>query len=115
MPIQGRSLGDVVARHAHRLNHLLGRTVTRTRLISFALRTTGPRQPRTIQLAFWQRGQPVTARLRTGFGPIELWVGQLCESTAAEDGTHTLRIVKYGYHLIPIHLTELMNVGRGAE
>ena len=52
-----------------------------------------------MQVAFKQAGLPTQARLRTRFGRIDLWAGQLCQSTVGDDGLHTLNIVKYAYYL----------------
>lgn len=59
-----------------------------------------------MQITFRQGGRPARARLSTRFGPVDLWIGQLCESLIEPDRTHTLNVVKYGYHLAQAGVTE---------
>ena len=99
MPIEGKSLGEVVNRLRDHLNLLLARTVTRTPLVRF---TTDPvdRSPSTMQIAFRQNALPVHAPLNTRFGPMGLFIGQVCESVV-EDDVHRLRTLSYKYTLTP--------------
>ncbi len=52
-----------------------------------------------MNIAFVQGGRPTTARLQTRFGPVRLFVGQVCGSVLSTEGRHRLRILKYAYRL----------------
>lgn len=90
MPIEGRTLHEAVGKFRDHLNRVLAHTVTRTPLVAVSLRG--------VHLAFRQAGKPIEARLSTRFGPMGLYLGQICESTASK-GRHRLRTVGYRYTL----------------
>jgi hypothetical protein len=95
VPIEGRTLGDAGRTFCDALNRVLATTVTRTRLVLIALRG-GAR----LQIAFRDAGRPATASLRTSFGPMTLYVGQVCESVPSGK-RHRLITVAYTYTLTP--------------
>lgn len=99
MPIQGGTLGEAAQRFCDHINRALNRTVTETRLVVFEV-------PPRIQVAFRQTGQPIAAQLQTQFGPMDLYLGQVCDSVTGPDGLHTLRTVAYTYTLTPAGVDE---------
>lgn len=94
MPIQGRTPREAAQRFCDHVNHVLARTVAETRLVVFEL-------PPRIQVAFRQAGQPIAARVHTRFGPMGLYLGQVCESIRTSDSLYTLRTIEYKYTLTP--------------
>lgn len=99
MPIQGWTLREAAQRFCDHVNYVLTRTVTETRLVVFEV-------PPRIQVTFRQAGQPIEARLQTRFGPMRLYLGQVCESVRTPDGMHELRTIGYRYTLTPGDKTE---------
>lgn len=95
MPITGRTLHEAAQTFCDHLNRVLSTTVTQTRVVAF-----GPRGARRIQVTFRQAGQPIKAPLRTRFGQMGLYIGQVCDSVI-RGGLHELRTVKYTYTLTP--------------
>lgn len=96
MPITGRTLREAAQKLCDHINRVLSRTVTRTRVVPVG-REGVPR----IEVTFRQGGQPIRARLRTRFGPMGLYLGQVCEWVLKRDRLHQLRTVKYAYTLTP--------------
>ena len=92
MAITGRSLRDAAQHFCDHANGVLTRTVTQTRLVVVGF---APR----VQVVFRQGGRPIAARLRTRFGLMGLFLGQVCESERRADGLHELRTVEYRYYL----------------
>lgn len=82
------------------LNHLLTRTVTETRLV-VAPYTAPPAGSPRMQIAFRRRGVAVQAPLRTRFGRLGLYLGQVCEDLVKPDGRHGVLTIEYGYTLTP--------------
>lgn len=99
MPIQGLTLREAAQRFCDHVNHVLTRTVTKTRLVVFEV-------PPRIQVTFRQAGQPIEARLQTRFGPIRFSFFQVCESLKTPRGIHELRTIAYRYTLTPGEETE---------
>jgi hypothetical protein len=94
MPIQGRTLHEAAQKFCDHCNRVLARTVTETRLVVFEI-------PPRVQVAFRQAGRPIAARLQTRFGPMGLYLGQVCESVMTEEDVHRLRTIEYKYTLTP--------------
>lgn len=93
MPIEGRNLQEAARRFCRYLNRLLARIITQTRLIPI---TVG----QDVQIAFRQQGQVVEAPLKTAFGRLNLYIGQLCGSTVTKR-KHRLFTASYRYALTP--------------
>lgn len=104
MPIEGRSLGDVVRKLGHHLNALLSATVTsQDPLIPLTLvsRSKDGSPPR-MMLSFRRAdGQRVDARLRTRYGTVGLGISQVCESYTTPEHRHRLVTVGYQYTITP--------------
>ncbi len=96
MAITGRTLREAAQIFCDHVNRVLATTITQTRLQVIP----SPTKPQ-VQLAFRQGGRHVTAPLRTRFGPMGLYLGQVCTSERTATGQHELRTVEYKYHLIP--------------
>jgi hypothetical protein len=96
MPIVGRTLREAARTFCDQLNRVLAKTVTQTRLVEFGL----PDAP-TTAATFRQAGNPTEARLRTRYGPMGLYIGQLCGSVPTPDKQHRLVTVEYRYTLTP--------------
>ncbi len=96
MPIMGRTLREAARTFCDELNRVLAKTVTQTRLVEFGLRGAP-----TTTVTFRQAGGPIQAPLRTRFGPMGLYVGQLCGSVLTPDRQHRLITVQYRYTLTP--------------
>lgn len=52
-------------------------------------------------VTFRQAGGPIQAPLRTRFGLVGLYIGQLCGSVPTPDGQHRLVTLEYKYTLTP--------------
>jgi hypothetical protein len=96
MPIRGRSLGEVSRFFVDHLNTLLHATITQTPL-SLELR----RDRNVANVRFRSGVQSSTAALKTRYGPMGLYIGQLCDSVVGDDRLHTLRTTSYRYALVP--------------
>ncbi len=101
MPIVGRTLREAARTFCDELNRVLAKTVTQTRLVEFGLRGA-----RTTTVTFRQAGGPIQAPLTTRFGPMGLYVGQLCGSVPTPDGQHRLITGQYRYTLTPEGMDE---------
>jgi hypothetical protein len=98
MPIEGDSLQAVSRQFCERLNRLLAKTISQQRLI--ALATFGP----LVNISFRQAGPDriaQTAKLRTRFGEMGLFVGFICGATQVKRTTVRLYISQYKYTLTP--------------
>jgi hypothetical protein len=84
-------------RIADRLNGLLHRTITQHRLVTTQAGASSDVVPH-IHLGFRQGG-PVLAPLRSRFGQIGLYVGQIFRARAAGEEGPALIMVKYRYAL----------------
>lgn len=96
MPITGRTPREAAQKFCDHVNRVLAKTVTRARVIPLEVRGV----PR-IQITFRQAGQPTTALLRSRFGPVKFYFGQVCDSVVRPDKLHELRTVTYTYTLTP--------------
>ncbi len=94
MPIRGQTLHKAAQTFCKHANRILNRSVTKGRLIVIDV-------PPRVQIAFRQAGLPVEVPLQTRFGPIGLYLGQVCDSVVGRDGFHTLRTIEYRYTLTP--------------
>lgn len=101
MPIVGRTLPEAARSFCKHLNDLLARTVTQARLREF-----GARGAPTINITFRQAGIVREAPLNTHYGPMGLYIGQLCGSVPTQDGRHRLITVQYKYTLTPAGANE---------
>jgi hypothetical protein len=104
-PPGGRSPGETVRQSAERLNRLLARTVTQSRLVTFHVPPSA-NQPAHYRLTFRQSGRVTEAQLRTRFGPMNLFIGRTYALATDGDGTSTLRITTYRYTLTPTTAAE---------
>lgn len=96
MPIDGRTLGEAARTFCNHLNEVLARTVTQSRLVLL-----GPREGERVQVAFRERGGPAAAPLRTVFGLMGLYLGQVCTAIPMGAGQQRLITVRYRYTLTP--------------
>lgn len=94
------TFGVAVRQYTGHLNRLLAGTVTETRLV-VAPYMAPPAGPPRMQIAFRRRGVAGQAPLRTGFGRVGLYIGQVCEDLVMPDGRHGVLIVEYGCTLTP--------------
>ncbi len=93
MPIEARTLQGAAKTFCDHLNHVLARTVTRTRLQFIDVGED------LIQVAFRQAGRPTTARLTTRFGQMELFLGQNCAAEPTDSKRVRLFTASYKYTL----------------
>jgi hypothetical protein len=77
---------------ADHLNTVLNRTVTRMRLVPLV-------RGDSLMLGFRQAGSATVATLSSTFGPLELYLGQVCRATQAAPGEYQLATVQYGYSI----------------
>lgn len=102
MPIEGRTLWEACHNFCDYLNRVLATTVKETRLVPI-----GPRNATRLQVAFRGGGGRLPAALlRTRFGPMALYIGQLCETIQLGDARQRLVTVEYRYTLTPGDLDE---------
>ncbi len=101
MPIEGRHLRDVSQAFRTHLNVLFSHTITRTPLIAFFVRGTN-----LVQLSFRQGGVPIGVTLSSTFGPVDLYLGQVCDAVEGQQDRVRLRTIKYQYTLTPIGASE---------
>jgi hypothetical protein len=94
MPIRGRSLGDVTRIFVDQLNAILHTTVTQMPL-SFEVAGS------IANIRFRRGIEPAPAQLQTHYGPMGLYIGQLCDSTIDDQRVYTLRTTSYRYALLP--------------
>lgn len=81
-----------------RLNTLLHRTITPQPLIMIPARS-GADGTQRMQFAFRQGGGPVLAELRSDFGVLGLYVGQVCEARPSDQDGPPILTVNYRYAL----------------
>jgi hypothetical protein len=96
MPIRGKSLSEVSRLFVNHLNTFLHSTITQTPLSLELLPDQG-----VANIRFRSGVQSSTAALRTRYGPMALYIGQLCDSVVGDDRLHTLRTTSYRYALVP--------------
>lgn len=96
MPIEGRTLWEAARTFCNHLNEVLARTVTQSRLVLL-----GPTGAERVQVAFRERGGPAVAPLRTVFGPMGLYLGQVCTASPMGPPRQRLITVSYRYTLTP--------------
>ena len=94
MAITGRSLGEAAARFRDHLNSVLARTITQIPLSLLVFE--GKAQ---AMLTFRQDGAPVGVPINSRFGPLRLWIGQVCGASTRDDGTTRLYTSRYRYTL----------------
>lgn len=94
MPIEGRTVFEASRAFSDHLNRLLNRTLTASRVIAF-----GSEESPRIQVAFRQQGRLTSAPLHTKYGPVTLYLGQLCEGVSTTPGRLRLITVEYKYTL----------------
>ena len=91
----GLTLWDAARQFCDHLNEVLATTVTQTRLV--------PVRPRpraiSIQITFRQAGEPIQALLASRFGPLRLYLGQVCDGVPLNEGGVQLRTISYKYTL----------------
>ncbi len=104
MPYLGATLKDAAREFCDALNRVLNMTVTKRRLVE-----VGPKdQPNAQrQVTFRQAGSLVTATLNTRFGPMGLYVGQVCDSVEMQQGRQ-LVTAGYRYTLTPEEADEAL-------
>jgi len=91
----GPSLWRATLQLCEHLNQVLATTVTQTRLVPVEPRARSTR----IQVSFRQGGQPIEALLAARFGPLRLYLGQVCDGVPLSDGRVQLRTISYKYTL----------------
>lgn len=101
MAFEGRTLREANQSFKDHLNQLLAHTITQTPLVAMI-------EPRSslATIGFRQGGVPGSALLRTRFGMMELYLGQVCDGVDAERRRVGLRTIKYQYKLTPAGTTE---------
>ncbi len=92
-PIEGKSLEAVSRRFSDQLNRLLAKTISQHRLVALAIPKRG------VNIAFRQSGIVETAKLKTRFGEMELFIGLLCDAAEVERKLRRLFIAEYKYTL----------------
>lgn len=94
MAITGRSLGEAAARFRDHLNSVLAKTLTQIPLSLMVFE--GKSQ---AMLSFRRDGGPIGVLLKSGFGPVHLWVGQTCGVAEVAGNKHRLYTARYRYTL----------------
>jgi hypothetical protein len=93
MTIRGRSLGEASRIFVDHINSVLHKTLTQTPL---SVEIAG-----SIANIRFRRGiHPATAQIRTRYGIVDLYIGQLCDTILGEQNDHVLRTVSYRYALV---------------
>lgn len=96
MSVSGRNLRELGSARRDQLTSVLARTITGKPLVLV------PVSSDIIQLSFRDSGLPSVAALGTKYGPMNLYVGQVCDVVADEDGGQwVLRTRSYRYTLQP--------------
>ncbi len=95
MPIVAPSVWSAARRFCEHLNEVLATTVTQTRLVPVRSRA----RDIDIEITFRHEGHPIKASLVTRFGPLRLYLGQVCDGISRQDGTVQLRTIRYRYTL----------------
>jgi hypothetical protein len=101
MPFEGRTLREASQLFREHLNRLLSHTITHVPIIV----SIDPRTNRIV-ISFRQGGVPGPVTLRSRFGPLDLYLGQICDGIDGEHERVRLRTVKYQYVLKPVGTTE---------
>ncbi len=96
MPIEGRTVLEASRTFSDYLNRLLNTTLTRSRIQAF-----GPEDSPRINVAFREHAVATSAQLYTKYGPMTLYVGQVCEGVRMPSGMQRLITVEYKYTLTP--------------
>lgn len=94
MPIEGATVYEASKAFSDHLNRLLNRTLTHSRVVAF-----GSDESVRVLLSFREQGRPTSTLLKTKYGPMTLYVGQLCEGVEIAKGRQRLRTVLYKYTL----------------
>jgi len=95
VPIVAPSVWNAARRFYEHLNEVLATTVTQTRLVPVRSRA----REILIEITFRQAGHPIKASLATRFGPLRLYLGQVCDGISRHDGRVQLRTIRYKYTL----------------
>lgn len=101
MPISGRNLREVSTEFAGHLTRLFAKTITSKPLIPTSVEPSG------IYISFRNHGEVAAAPIRTVYGPMDLYVGQLCDAVEDENtGRVSLRTIEYIYTVRPAKMQE---------
>jgi hypothetical protein len=95
MPIEGKSLEAVSRKFCDNLNRLLAKTISQQRLVALTLPGRG------VNIAFRQSGIADTAKLKTHFGEMELFIGLLCGAAQIKRNRFRPFVSEYRYTLTP--------------
>jgi len=90
--LTGKSLGDAAALFTQHLNSVLARTITQAPIVLIAFDD----RPHAM-LSFRRDGGPVGVQLKSDYGPLELWVGQVCGAEEDSNGKSRLYTSEYKY------------------
>jgi hypothetical protein len=93
MTIRGRSLGEASRIFVDHINSVLHKTLTQTPL---SVEIAGS----IANIRFRRGTHPATAQIRTRYGIVDLYIGQLCDTILGEQNDHVLRTVSYRYALV---------------
>lgn len=96
MPIEGDTLRAAAQTFCDWVNRVLNTTVTEARLQILEVQDTPH-----VQFTFRQAGRAITVPLRTRFGPMRLYLGQIFDSERTPEGRHRLFTIAYRYGVIP--------------
>lgn len=94
MPIEGETLGEAGRSFSDHLNRLLNTTLTKSRIQVFE-----PEGSARIHVTFREQGATTSAPLSTKYGPMTLFIGQVCEGVPMPNGRQRLVTVEYRYTL----------------
>lgn len=97
MPIRGRSLGAASRAFTDHLNRVLATTATQRPLAFEIFKNAGGVG---ANIRYRNGSESNAAFIQTTFGPVGLYVGQICDSLVV-DSEHVLRTLQYRYMLIP--------------
>lgn len=99
MPIYGRNLPEVGRVFQDHFNSILAKTISGKPLIPV---TYGE----TLQIGFRDGGDTSSAPLKTRYGPMDLYLGQICDAVEEANKQLRLRTINYGYGLQPHGMDE---------
>ncbi len=94
MPIEGATVYEASKAFSDHLNRLLNTTLTHMRL-----QAVGRDESVRVAISFREQGKPTEAPLNTKYGPMTLFIGQLCEGVTVGNGRQRLTTVTYQYTL----------------
>lgn len=109
MPIYGGSLEEVARTFQRHLNALFNKTITRTPIRPWFAQGDVDGEIKQVTVFGFQRpgGGAGSAELRTRYGPMQLYIGQTCD-TVQEPGQSQLRLrtIAYAYSLQPVAMSD---------